>query len=111
VDWISSGIPISQSVPDRLARELLADRGLHLFLDSTAGPSAHSRYSIGYACADAELITLADKIRDEAAETGVHPVILAAQRIATGYTANAGGRRNTARRRLGQNAARTRLHV
>lgn len=32
--------------------------------------------------ADAELITLADRIRDEAAEAGVHPMLLAAQRIA-----------------------------
>ncbi len=91
VDWISSGIPTFQPMPDGLAHQLLGDRGLHLFLDSTA-PSVHSRRSIGYVCADAELITLAHRIRDEAAEAGVHPVLLAAQRIGTGYHADAGGR-------------------
>lgn len=81
VDWISSGIPTSQPVPDGLAHQLLADRGLHLFVDSTAS-SVHSRQSVGYVCADAELITLAHRVRDEAADAGVHPVLLAAQRIA-----------------------------
>jgi hypothetical protein len=112
VDWISSGISISQSVPaDRLARELLAERGLYLLLDSTAGPSAHSRHGIGYVCGDAELITLAHRIRDKAAGSGVHPVVLAAQWIATGCSAGTGGRRNTAGRWPGQNAVRTRLPV
>ena len=31
VDWVSSGVPISQPQPDALARELLAERGLALF--------------------------------------------------------------------------------
>lgn len=48
VDWISSGVPISQPVPDGLARELLAERGLRLFGDSSAGPGTHSRHRIGY---------------------------------------------------------------
>jgi hypothetical protein len=112
VDWISSGIPITQPVPaNRLARELLTERGLYLLVDSTVEPNADSRHGIGYVCADAELITLAHRIRDEAVESGVHPVVLAAQRIATGYIAGAGSRRNTAGRWPGQHAARTRLPV
>lgn len=91
LDWISSGIPTSQPVPDGVARQLLADRGLHLFFDSTV-PNVRRRRSIGYVCADAGLITLADRIRAEAAEAGVHPVLLAAQRIATGSHADAGRR-------------------
>jgi hypothetical protein len=50
VDWISSGVPISQPVPDALAHELLAERGLQLFSDSSAGPCTHSRHRIGYVC-------------------------------------------------------------
>ncbi|MGH3896960.1 MAG: hypothetical protein ACRDTA_01650 [Pseudonocardiaceae bacterium] len=60
VDWISSGVPTSQQLPhEDMARDLLAARGLHLYLDSTAGPCTHSRHSIGYVCADAEVIALA----------------------------------------------------
>jgi hypothetical protein len=60
MDWISSGVPITQAEPpEALARELLAQRGLHLFRDSTAGPATGSRGGIGYVTADAKLITLA----------------------------------------------------
>jgi hypothetical protein len=53
VDWISSGVPTSQPQPDdALAHQLLADRGLHLYPDSAASPSTHSRSSIGYVNAD-----------------------------------------------------------
>jgi hypothetical protein len=48
VDWISSGVPISQPEPDALARELLAQRGLQLFRDSFAGLCTHTRHRIGY---------------------------------------------------------------
>ena len=38
VDWISSGVPVSQPAPEALAHELLAARGLRLFSDSPANP-------------------------------------------------------------------------
>lgn len=58
VDWISSGVPISQPEPEEeLARELLAERGLHLLRDSRAHPSTHCRHSIGYVCSNADLAT------------------------------------------------------
>jgi hypothetical protein len=44
VDWISSGVPISQPEPDAL----LAERGLRLFRDSSADPCTHNRRGIGY---------------------------------------------------------------
>ncbi|MGH3772242.1 MAG: hypothetical protein ACRDRW_12735 [Pseudonocardiaceae bacterium] len=55
VDWISSGVPVSQPVPDTLARELLAARGLRLISESSAARCTRSRHSIGYVCADSEL--------------------------------------------------------
>ncbi|MGH8573448.1 MAG: hypothetical protein ACREX8_12865 [Gammaproteobacteria bacterium] len=85
VDWISSGVPTTQPEPDEASvRELLADRGLHLYPDSAAGPCTYSRHSIGYVCRDAEVIALAHRMRDVAAAADVHPVMLAAQRIAAG---------------------------
>ena len=91
--WISSGVPISQPEPEALARELLTERGLHLFRDSSAGPCTHSRHGIGYACNNAELIKLAHIVRDGAAETGVHPVVLAARWVAAGFSADAAAER------------------
>ena len=58
VDWISSGVPISEPEPTvALARELLTERGFQLFPDSSAGPWRPHRHGIGYACHDADLIT------------------------------------------------------
>jgi hypothetical protein len=92
VDWIISGMPITQPQPDALARHLLAQRGLHLFRDPSAGPGTHSRHGIGYVCTNAQLITLAHLVRDDATETGVHPVVLAAQWIAAGFSADVAAR-------------------
>ena len=89
MDWISSGVPISQPEPEALAHELLAERGLQLFRDSSAGPGAYSRRGIGYVCRNVELIRLAHVVRDDAAETGVHPVVLAAQWVVAGFSADA----------------------
>lgn len=87
VDWISSGVPTSQRQPhEDMARELLASRGLHLYLDSTAGPCTHSRYSIGYVCADAQVISLAHRLQEIAATAGIHPLTLAARRIAAEFS-------------------------
>ncbi|MGH3984998.1 MAG: hypothetical protein ACRDST_20490 [Pseudonocardiaceae bacterium] len=88
MDWISSGVPIAQPEPEALAKELLAERGLQLFPDSSAGPSTHSRQGIGYVCEDAELIKLAHRVRDDTAEAGVHPVVLAARWVAAGFSAD-----------------------
>jgi anti-sigma B factor antagonist len=93
VDWISSGVPISQPrPPESVARELLTQRGLHLFGDSSAGPYTGSRRGIGYVARNAELITLAHLVRDIVTETGLHPVILAAQWVVAGFSADAAAR-------------------
>lgn len=91
VDWISSGVPVIQPVPDTLAPELLAARGLWLFRDGSPALPTSSRYRVGYASADTELITMADLLRDDAARTGVHPVILAAWHTSGFSTAAATG--------------------
>jgi hypothetical protein len=90
VDWITSGVPISQPEPHVLTRELLAERGLHLFEDSSAdtGTQQH-RHRIGYVCADPEVIKLAHLVRDDAPKAERHPVALATQWIAAGFSANA----------------------
>ncbi len=85
-DWITSGVPISQPAPEALARELLAERGLELFPDSSAGTCTHNRHRIGYASTNAELIRLAHLAREDATETGTHPVLLATQWITTGFS-------------------------
>lgn len=92
VDWISSGVPISQPEPDALASGLLAERGLHLFCDPSAGPCTRSRHGIGYSCQDAELITLAHVVQADGAEAGMHPVALAARWVAAGFSADAAAR-------------------
>ncbi|MGH3920494.1 MAG: hypothetical protein ACRDRY_00150 [Pseudonocardiaceae bacterium] len=107
MDWISSGVPISQPEPEAQARELLAERGLQLFRDSSAGPGTRSRRGIGYACGDAELIKLAHVVRDDAAGTGMHPVVLAARWIAAGFSADAAARRILAGVRSPQVAQQT----
>jgi hypothetical protein len=90
LDWISSGVPIAQPEPaDALARELLAERGLQLFHNSSASPCTDSRHGIGYVCRDAELVKLTDVVQDAAAEAGVHPVVLASQWVAAGFSADA----------------------
>ena len=88
-DWISSGVPIAQPEPDTLVCELLADRGLRLFRNSCAGPCTDNRHGIGYVCRDAELVKLTDLVRDDAVQTGAHPVVLASQWVAAGFSADA----------------------
>ncbi len=93
VDWISSGVPISQpEPPEALARELFAQRGLHLFSDSFTGPCTGSRRGVGYVAGNAALITLARLVQDDAIKVGLHPVMLAAQWVAAGFSADAAAR-------------------
>jgi hypothetical protein len=89
VDWINSGLPISQPAPQALARPLLAQRGLHLFRDPSTLLGTHSRHRIGYVCRNAEVIKLAHLVAAHATEAGMHPVVLAAQWVTAGFTADA----------------------
>jgi hypothetical protein len=93
VDWISSGVPITQPPPpEALARELLAERRLWLFCDSFGHSRTGTRRGIGYASGDADLIALAHLMANEPTKTGWHPVMLAAQWITAGFSAEAAAR-------------------
>jgi len=90
LDWISSGVPITQpQPPEALARQLLAERGLWLFCDSFAGPCTGTRRGVGYAARNPDLIALAHLVADEATKAGRHPVMLAAQWVAAGFSTEA----------------------
>ncbi len=88
-DWISSGVPIAQPEPDTLACELLADRGLRLFRNSSAGPCTDNRHGIGYVCRDTELVKLTEPSARRRRPDGGAP----------GGTSLAVGRRRILRRR------------
>jgi hypothetical protein len=92
LDSISSGMPIAQPEPQALAKEILAERGLRLFPDSSAGPCTYSRRGIGYVCTDVELIKLAYRVWNDTAAIEIHPVVLAARWIAAGFSADAAAR-------------------
>ncbi|MGH3549740.1 MAG: hypothetical protein ACRDQU_16870 [Pseudonocardiaceae bacterium] len=51
---IGTGMPIWQPAPEAEAARLLADRGLKVFRDLSAGPRTRSRRGIGYACPDTD---------------------------------------------------------
>lgn len=89
-DGVAAVAPVLAAVWCRsVAGALLADHvlgGLQLYPDSAAGPCTHSRYSIGSVCADVEVIALAYRVREGAATAGPHPVTLAAQWVAAGFS-------------------------
>jgi anti-sigma B factor antagonist len=91
VDCISSGVPVTQPVPDALAPQLLSARGLWRFRDALPEPATGSRHRIGYVSADAALIMLAHLLGEDAAQAGIHPVMLAAWHTAGFSTAAAAG--------------------
>lgn len=90
VDWINSGVPATHPAPDT-AHELLAAHGLWLFPDPDTASPTGGRHRIGYACADTELIMTAHLVLDEAAQTGLHPMLLAIWVVAGYSTKTAAG--------------------
>ncbi|PZS38376.1 MAG: hypothetical protein DLM62_14125 [Pseudonocardiales bacterium] len=51
VMWISSGVPITEPVPESLARELLAEHGYRLFSDPDNPPRTRSVHRLGFVSA------------------------------------------------------------
>jgi hypothetical protein len=97
VEWICSGVPTQQPVPERETADLLGQRGLLLFpVDPVeSAPRARSRRLIGYVTRDPEVMRaarlLATANDDDATadESLVHPMVLAARWVQAGYSADA----------------------
>lgn len=87
--WISSGVPIAEPTPGSLGRKLLAQHGYRLFWDPDNSQRIRSVRRLGFVSRDAELILLAEAIRDQTIEHPEHPLVLAARWIATGFSAMA----------------------
>lgn len=94
VEWICSGVPNDQPVPDALVEDLLADLGLLLHRDPTAPPgyrASGTRQVIGHATREPAVLELARRIDPaDVAESGVgHPCMLAALWIGAGFSTDA----------------------
>jgi hypothetical protein len=85
--WISSGVPITEPAPESLARRLLAEHGFLLFADADNPERARSVCKLGFVSRDAELILLAEVIRDKYIGYPEHPLALASRWTAAGVSA------------------------
>lgn len=96
VDWICSGVPTELPAPEAGIGDVLAERDLHLF---PAGPGefasrTRSRRLLGRVTRDPEVMRLAVALAELIDETSEpppapHPMALAAQWIAAGYSPDA----------------------
>lgn len=95
LEWICSGVPTQQPVPERQTADLLRERGLLLFPADPVEPPprTRSRRLIGYVTRDPEVMRLAlilAEAVDDAADVGCdHPMVLAARWIQAGYPVDA----------------------
>jgi hypothetical protein len=87
--WLSSGVPITEPTPDSLGRKLLAQHGYQLWWDPDNSQRIRSVRRLGFASRDAELIRLAETIRDQIIQHPEHPLLLAARWTAAGFSAMA----------------------
>lgn len=85
--WISSGVPITEPAPESLARTLLAEHGFQLFSDADDTQRTRSVHRFGFVSRNAELILLAEIIRDETIGYPERPLALAARWTAAGFSA------------------------
>lgn len=105
VEWICSGVPTQQPVPERQTADLLRERDLLLFSVEQVeqvelSPRTRSRRLIGYVTRDPEVLRLALMLADvgtAAPNMGCdHPMVMAARWVQAGYTADAAVRWVTA---------------
>lgn len=91
VDWICSGVPTDQPIPDEITADVLGERGFWLFTDDPEDFAARSRsrQPIGYVTREPEVLRLAGALADVLPDAPVHPMVLAAQWIEAGYSAEA----------------------
>lgn len=97
VEWICSGVPTEQPMPERQTAALLGERGLLLFPVSPVSavdspPRSRSRRLIGYVTRNREVYRLAMMVRDEVDGGRDHPMVVAARWIQAGYPADTAAR-------------------
>ncbi|MDQ4093639.1 MAG: hypothetical protein M3143_09640 [Actinomycetota bacterium] len=93
VEWICSGVPTWLPTPERQTADLLGEHGLLLFPEDPVEavesvPRARSRRLIGYVTRDPEVIALALRLVDAVDDEAGHPMVLAAQWVQAGYSAD-----------------------
>lgn len=97
VEWICSGVPTEQPVPERQTTDLLAERGLRLFPFSPVNsidpaPRSRSRRLIGHVTRNPEVLRLAVMLHDVVDASRDHPMVVAARWIQAGYPADMAAR-------------------
>jgi hypothetical protein len=80
-------VPITEPGRELLARTLLAEHGFPLFSDADDPQRIRSVHRFSFVSRDAELILLAEVIRDETIRYPKHPLALAARWTAAGFSA------------------------
>ncbi|MGH3936717.1 MAG: hypothetical protein ACRDS1_17345 [Pseudonocardiaceae bacterium] len=93
VEWICSGVPTQLPAPERLTAHLLSERDLLLYPDGPveaveSARQARCRRLIGYVTRDPGVIALALMLVGAVTEAPDHPMVLAAQWIQAGYSAD-----------------------
>jgi hypothetical protein len=92
-EWIQSGVPTTQSAPERQTADLLRERGLLLFPLEPADPDespprSRSRRPIGYVTRNLELMALALALAKVLRAGCDHAMIVAARWMKSGYPAD-----------------------
>ncbi|MGH3721812.1 MAG: hypothetical protein ACRDRI_23800 [Pseudonocardiaceae bacterium] len=80
-------MPITEPAPESLAHGLLAEHGFWLFPDANPTRRTRSVRRVGSVSRDAELIWLAQAIREETSGTPERPLTLATRWRAAGFSA------------------------
>ncbi|HKR52017.1 MAG TPA: hypothetical protein VJT72_21050 [Pseudonocardiaceae bacterium] len=80
-------MPITEPAPELLAHPLLTEHGFQLFSEADNSQRTRSMHRFGYVSHDAELILLAEVIRDETIGYPEHPLTLAEHWTAAGFSA------------------------
>ncbi|MGH3874820.1 MAG: hypothetical protein ACRDSR_25505 [Pseudonocardiaceae bacterium] len=81
LEWICSGIPTQQPIPEQHLADLLRERDLLLFPEEPVEPRTRSRRLIGYVTRDPEVMQLARTLIHSRDADGEHPMLIAARRI------------------------------
>ena len=81
LEWICSGVPTQQPIPEQHLTDLLRERDLLLFPDDPVEPRSRSRRLIGYVTRDPDVMKLALTLPNTQDAGGEHRLLIAARRI------------------------------